>query len=77
MADQLAPAMMPGDPHAPLWQNTVVRDALVAWSRPSDDKNATVVNGAPVATWLGNHGSNVRSGGDLVNHNRIAPDYST
>ena len=63
-------AMMPGNPHVSLWQNTVVRDALVAWSRPSDDKNATVVNGASVATWIGGRGSNVLSSGNLYNHNR-------
>jgi hypothetical protein len=68
---------MPANAHAPLWQNTVVRDALAAWSRPSDDKNATVVNGASVAAWVNGHGSNVLRNGSLVNHNRLAPDYST
>jgi len=77
MADQLAAVMMPGSPHAPLWQNTVVRDAVAAWSRPSDDKSTTVVNGAPVSAWLNGRGSNVLSGGNLYNHNRIAPDYMT
>jgi hypothetical protein len=77
MADQLAAVMMPGSPHAPLWENAVVRDALIAWSRPSDDENATVVNGAPVAAWIGGRGSNVLSSGDLFNHHRYAPDYST
>jgi hypothetical protein len=77
MAAQLAAVMMPANPHVPLWQNTVVRDALVAWSRPSDDKNATVVNGAPVESWIAGRGSNVLAGGNLINHKRIAPDYST
>jgi hypothetical protein len=77
MADQLATVMMPGNPHVSLWQNTVVRDALAAWARPSDDKNATVVNGAPVAAWINGRGSNVLSTGDLYNHNRYASDYST
>jgi hypothetical protein len=77
MADQLAVVMMPGNAHLPFWENTVVRDALVAWSRPSDDRNATIVNGASVASWIGGRGSNVRSTGDLINHNRYAPDYST
>jgi hypothetical protein len=74
---QLAIAMLPGNAHVPLWRNTVVRDALVAWSRPSDDKNAAVVNGASVASWINNTGSNVLSTGDLFNHHRYAPDYST
>jgi hypothetical protein len=77
MADQLAVAMMPGNAHASLWQNTVVRDALVAWSRPSDDTNATIVNGASVRSWIVGRGSNVLSGGNLFNHHRYAPDYST
>jgi hypothetical protein len=77
MADQLATVMMPGNPHLPVWQNTVVRDALVAWARPSDDANTSVVNGATVVYWIGGHGSNILSGGDLINHNRIAPDYMT
>lgn len=74
---QLALVMFPDSPMAPVWQNTVVRDAIVAWSRPSDDSNATSVNGATVATWINGRGSNVLSGGDLFNHHRYAPDYST
>ena len=77
LPDQLAALMMPGDAHVPLWQNTVVRDALVAWSRPADDTNPTVVNGASVASWINGAGSNVLSTGDLYNHNRYAPDYQT
>jgi hypothetical protein len=77
MAAQLATAMMPGNPHVPLWQNAVVRDGLIAWAKPSDDTNGTVVNGASVASWIGGGGSNVLGSGFLYNHNRIAPDYST
>jgi hypothetical protein len=77
MAAQLATAMMPGNPHVPLWQNAVVRDGLIAWAKPSDDTNGTVVNGASVASWIGNGGSNILGSGFLYNHHRIAPDYST
>jgi hypothetical protein len=77
MAAQLATAMMPGNPHVPLWQNAVVREGLIAWAQPSDDTNSTVVNGASVASWIGDGGSNVLANGSLYNHNRIAPDYST
>jgi len=77
MSAQLATVMMPDNPHVPLWENAVVRDALVAWSRPSDDTNTTVANGASVAAWINNSGSNVLSNGSLYNHNRIAPDYMT
>jgi hypothetical protein len=77
MADQLAAAMMPGNAHVPLWQNTIVRNALAAWARPVDDTNAAVVNGATVASWISGRGSNVLTGGNLYNHHRYAPDYST
>jgi hypothetical protein len=77
MAAQLATVMMPGNPHVAVWQNAVARDAIDAWARPSDDANTTTVNGATVATWIGNQGSNVLAAGDLINHSRIAPDYSS
>ncbi len=75
MAAQLAAAMMPTNAMVPVWQNTVVRDALAAWARPSDTTSNAVENGASVASWVG--GSNVLSTGDLYNHGRIAPDYSS
>jgi hypothetical protein len=77
MADQLAVAMMPGNAHVPVWQNAIVRDAVAAWARPVDDTNAAVVNGATVASWINGRGSNVLTGGNLYNHHRYAPDYST
>jgi hypothetical protein len=76
MAAQLAAVMMPTNAMVPYWENTIVRDGLTAWSRPSDDSNTTVENGASVASWINGGGSNVLSTGDLINHNRIAPDYS-
>jgi hypothetical protein len=77
MAAQLAAVMMPTNAHVGLWENVVVRDALIAWSRPSDLTNQAQVNGASVASWIDDQGSNVLPGGDLINHNRLAPDYST
>jgi len=77
MPVQLALVMFPTSPMAPVWENTVVRDAIVAWSRPSDDTSTAMVNGATVAAWINARGSNVMSGGDLVNHSRFAPDYSS
>jgi hypothetical protein len=77
MAAQLATVMMPTNAHVALWENVVVRDALIAWSRPSDLTNSTQVNGATVAQWIDDQGSNVLPGGDLINHNRFAPDYSS
>jgi hypothetical protein len=77
MPVQLALVMFPTSAMAPVWENTVVRDALVAWARPSDDSNSTIVNGESVASWINSRGSNVLSTGDLFNHNRYAPDYSS
>ncbi len=77
MAAQLATVMMPGDPHVPLWQDAVVKEGIVSWARPSDLTSPAMVNGASVASWTGRAGSNVLANGSLVNHNRIAPDYST
>lgn len=72
---QLATATMPGHPHWLAWRHAQVVLMLSAWARPQDVNTATVVNGAPVATWIG--GSNVEGNGTVVNHDRIAPDYST
>ena len=77
MSAQLATVMMPGNAHAPLWRNAVVKEGIVSWARPSDLQSSTMVNGASVASWIGNAGSNVAANGALINHNRIAPDYST
>ncbi|HEY8998865.1 MAG TPA: hypothetical protein VIM53_00940 [Candidatus Saccharimonadales bacterium] len=76
MAAQIAVAMMPTNAMVPMWQNTIVRDGLDAWARPSDDSSSAVENGASVASWLNNQGSNVLSTGDLYNHGRFAADYS-
>ena len=32
MAAQLATVMMPTNPHVPLWENAVVKGAIVAWA---------------------------------------------
>jgi hypothetical protein len=77
MAAQLATVMMPANAHVALWQNTVVRDAIDAWSQSSDDTSATVVNGASLQAWIAGRGANVNGNGSVWNHGRIAPDYST
>jgi hypothetical protein len=76
MAAQLAVVMMPSNAMVPMWQNTIVRDGIDAWARPSDDTSTTAVNGASIASWINGNGSNVLATGDLYNHGRIAPDYS-
>ena len=72
---QLATATLPGHPHWTAWRHAEVVLMLSSWARPQDVTDATVVNGAPVAAWV--NGSNVEANGSVVNHGRIAPDYST
>ena len=72
---QLALVMFQNHPHTAIWQNYLVRISLASWDRPSDVSSSTVVNGAPLSSWVS--GSNVEPDGSLVNHGRIAPDYST
>ena len=77
MPTQLATVMMPSSSQYPMWMNAVVRNAITSWSRPSDDTSTNSANGAMVSLWINNGGSNVLSTGDLYNHHRYAPDYST
>lgn len=91
MPAQLAAVMMPSNPNVPMWNFLVVRNALASWARPSDVSSTTQVNGASVATWLGTStnvlgdgntaviggGSNALADGSVLNHGRIAYDYST
>jgi hypothetical protein len=77
MAAQLAVQMMPTNAHVPMWQYAIVRDSINSWTEPKDTTNTTIVNGATVAQWDNNAGSNELSNGVTINHNRIAPDYST
>jgi hypothetical protein len=72
---QLATATMPTHPHWAAWRHQQVVLMLSAWTRPQDVSDPTVVNGAPLTTWV--NGSNVETNGAVVNHDRIAPDYST
>ncbi len=72
-APALAAAMLPTGTHRSAWLFKTTQLNLAAWSRPRDVTAATVVGGAPLSRWL--DGSNVEPNGELVNHNRIAPDY--
>lgn len=68
--------MLPSaSPNVSVWERGIVQYALAAWARPADTSNATVVNGRTVAAWI--NGSNVESNGVVINHSRIASDYST
>ena len=75
LAPATAAAMLPTHPHRAAWEHKAVDLMLAAWARPSVLGTRTVVNGAPVSAWL--HGSNVQQNGGLINHKRVAPDYST
>ena len=72
---QLATATMRAHPHWASWRHAEVQLMLASWTRPQDVEDATVVNGRPLADWV--DGSNVETNGIVVNHNRVAPDYST
>ncbi len=75
MAMQVAMVMLPTNQHAQIWAKEVAQFALAAWARPQDVTNATTVNGIAISSWI--KGSNVEVDGTVVNHNRIASDYST
>lgn len=72
---QLALVMFPGHPHTAVWQYSLVHTSLASWARPSDITNTTVIHGAPVSKWI--NGSNIEQNGAIINHSRVAPDYST
>lgn len=74
-AIQVALVMFHNHPHRAVWQNAAARISLASWARPSDTSNGTIVNGASVSSWI--NGSNVEQDGAVINHARIAPDYST
>ena len=72
---QLATATMRVHPHWASWRHAEVQLLLASWARPQDVDDPTVVNGHPVSDWV--DGSNVEPDGTVINHNRVAPDYST
>ena len=75
LAAQVGTVMLPSHQHAQIWKTETTRYLLAAWSRPGDVGTSIVVNGLPLSSWLA--GSNVEADGTVINHNRIASDYST
>jgi hypothetical protein len=75
LAPALANAMMPSAPHRALWMQQQEQMQIAAWARPADVSSSQSVDGSPLSAWL--NGSNVNADGSVVNHRRIAPDYST
>lgn len=74
-AIQVALVMMPNHPRTNIWLTELARLSLASWARPQDVTSPKVFNGAPLSAWL--KGSNVESNGIIINHNRVASDYST
>ena len=46
---------------------------MSAYSRPSDLRNETLIDGKPVREWI--KGSNMAEDGVLINHRMVQPDY--
>ncbi len=75
LAPALATAMFPNSTHWDAWRHQQATLQLAAWARPSDVNSSTVIDGKPLSAWLG--GSNVESNGVIINHSRVAPDYTS
>ncbi len=74
-AAQVAAVMLPFHPQWNIWMSFIVRSSLAAWARPIDATNASLINGQSINKWI--NGSNVEPDGTVINHSRIASDYST
>lgn len=74
-AMQVGLVMLPSNQNVRIWEKEVVQFALAAWARPADVTSSTVINGLPLSSWIS--GSNVEANGVVINHQRIASDYST
>jgi hypothetical protein len=74
-AMQIALVMLPTNQNAAIWSKEIVQYALAAWARPADVTSSTVINGMALSSWIS--GSNVETDGVVINHNRVASDYST
>lgn len=74
-AAQVAVVMLPDHPLRKMWLALIAQSSLAAWAKPQDVDSGVMVNGAPISSWL--KGSNAETDGTVINHNRIASDYST
>ncbi len=75
LAPAMAVAMMPTAERRDVWRAAQVRLLAASWTRAADLAQDPVVDGQPLTNLVS--GSNVEDDGTVVNHNRIAPDYST
>ena len=67
-------ALMPGE-RRDVWRGAQVRLLAAAWTRAAHLEQDVVLDGIPLVDLVS--GSNVEDDGTVVNHDRIAPDYST
>lgn len=74
-AMQIGLVMLPSNQNVHIWAKEIIQYALAAWARPADVASSTVINGLPLSSWTS--GSNVEANGVVINHGRIASDYST
>jgi hypothetical protein len=70
-----AQAMMPEHPNAKLWRNKASEFMVGSYSRESDLKNTTKVDGKPVKDWI--EGYNTFEDGVLLNADLAHPAYMT
>lgn len=69
----VAVALMPEDPHRPVWEQDFQRWALSSFQRASDRVCGDVVDGKPVSEQF--TGANIYDDFTLENHGRVHPDY--
>ncbi len=75
LAPSTAVSMMPAAERRDAWRSTEVRFLANAFSRAAHLTGGGSVDGVPLADLL--TGWNVMPDGSVVNHGRVAPDYST
>ncbi|MFN8169918.1 MAG: hypothetical protein U0S36_14215 [Candidatus Nanopelagicales bacterium] len=75
LAPAVAVAMMPSAERRDLWRAGQVRMLASSWNRELDAIQNPTVDGVPLRNLV--EGFNVMPDGTVLNHRRIAPDYST
>ena len=75
LAPAVAVAMMPAAERRDVWRAAQVRLLAASWNRAADYEQDVVLDGARLADLV--TGYNVEADGSVINHDRIAPDYST
>jgi hypothetical protein len=75
LAPAVAVAMVPRAERRDVWRAAQVRLLAAAWSRAADLEADVELDGEPLSDLV--TGYNVEADGSVVNHDRIAPDYST